>query len=163
MKRPKRRRHGIPAQISGIAGVYHVASELSRRGVIALPTNRNVAAFDIVASDQSGLRQAVLQVKSIQTRQNFWLLGRHVPDYMRKSSKAFYIFVRFDKKQDRPECFIASAKDVAKQNDRYVKDWYKRHKKTTKPVSWVYCWWLPKGKEKNYLNRWDKLRLVQGK
>lgn len=162
MKRPKRRRLGIPAQISGMAGVYHVASALSRRGYIALPTNRNVAGFDIVVSTQNGLKHAILQVKTVQAKANFWLMNRHVPDYMRKSSRALYAFVRFDKKQDRFECFIASAKDVAKQIDGYVKDWYKTHKRTTKPVAWVYCWWLPKGKEKNYLNRWDKLRLDSG-
>ena len=160
IKRPKKQRFGIPAQISGMAGVYYVAYELSRRSYVALPTNRNVAGFDIVASNQEGLKQVTLQVKTIQTKQNFWLINSQVPDYMRKSNHAFYIFVRFDKEQDKTECFIVSAKDVAKQIDGYIKDWYKTHGKKTKPSSWTYSWYLTKGKEKYYLNRWDKLKLA---
>jgi len=159
MKRPKRQRIGIPSQISGMAGVYYVACELSRRGYIALPTNRNVAGFDIVASNQKGLNQTILQVKTLQSKANYWPINRPVPDYMENSRRAFYIFVRFDKKQDKFECFIASPKDVATQIDGYVKTWYKKHDRSIKPDNWTYGWWLPKGKEKHYLNRWDRLRI----
>jgi hypothetical protein len=39
----------INTSLIGIAGVHHVVSELSRRGLIALPTVKNTAAYDIVA------------------------------------------------------------------------------------------------------------------
>ena len=159
IKRPKKQQIGIPRQISGMAGVYHVACELSRRGYIALPTNRNVAGFDIVVSNRKGLKQAILEVKTLQKKADFWLINRPVPDYMESSTRAFYVFVRFDEKQDKFECFIASAKDVAKQIKGYVKDWYKKHSKKTKPSNWTYSWYLPKEKESYYLNRWNKLRL----
>ncbi len=158
-RRPKKHHYGIPAQISGMAGVYYVAYELSRRGYIALPTNRNVAGFDIIASNQKGLRHTTLQVKTLQSKGNYWPINRPVPDYMSTSSRAFYIFARFDKKQERFECFIASGKDVAEQVGGWVRAWYKTHRKTTQPDSWTYGWCLPKGKEKSYLNRWDKLKL----
>jgi len=158
-RRPKKHHYGIPAQISGMAGVYYVAYELSRRGYIALPTNRNVAGFDIVVSNQKGLRHTTLQVKTLQSKGSYWLINRPVPDYMKTSSRAFYIFTRFDKKQERSECFIASAKEVAEQLERWVGNWYKTHSKTTPPSTWIYGWWLPKGREKSYLNRWDKLKL----
>lgn len=159
IKRPKKQRFGIPSQISGMAGVYYVACELSRRGYIALPTNRNVAGFDIVISNQKGLNQTILQVKTLQSRANYWPINRPVPHYMENSRRAFYVFVHFDNKKDKYECFIASAKDVAKQIEGYVKEWYKKHSRSTKPENWTYGWWLQKEKEKQYLNRWDKLKL----
>jgi len=159
-KRPKKRRHGIPAQISGMAGVYYVAYELSRRGCIALPTNRNVAGFDMVVSSQNGLNHAFLQIKTVQNKANFWLLNRPVPDYMRNSNLAFYVFVRFDKKQDKVECFVASAKEVAKQADHHVREFYKTHSRKTEPSTWTYWWEIPKVKEA-YLSRWDKLKLLK--
>lgn len=158
-KRPKKQQVGIPKQISGMVGVYHVACELSRRGYIALPTNRNVAGIDIVVCNQKGLNQTILQLKTQQKKADFWLVNGPVPDYMKNSRRAFYVFVRLDKKQDKFECFIASTKDVAKQIEGYVKDWYKTHSKKTKPNNWTYSWYLPRGKETYYLNRWDKLRL----
>lgn len=159
-KRPKRHHFGIPSQISGMAGVYYVAYELSRRGYVALPTNRNVAGFDIVVSSQEGLNHATLQVKTLQGKGNYWPINRPVPDYMRKSDRAFYIFARFDKKQDKFECFVVPAKEVATQVNRWVREWYKTHSKTTKPDNWTYGWVLPKGKEKRYLSRWDQLDLT---
>lgn len=36
------------AQLTGAAGVFYVASELSMRGMVALPSIRNVKGADIV-------------------------------------------------------------------------------------------------------------------
>ncbi len=44
-------RNGRPNTILiGIAGVHHVVSELSRRGLVALPTTRNIAGYDVVVA-----------------------------------------------------------------------------------------------------------------
>ncbi|GEM_PF-420625 len=158
-KRPKKQKFGIPSQISGMAGVYYVAYELSRRGYIALPTNRNTPGFDIVVTSQSGLKHVSLQVKTLQNKANYWPINRAVPDHIRKLKTVFFIFARFIKKEERFECFIVPAKDVAKQIDGFVKDWYKENPKSSKPSNWTYGWWLRKGKEKMYLNRWDRLKL----
>ena len=48
----------------GIAGVHYVVSELSRRGLIAMPTIRNTAGIDILVAKPNGSEQAVLQVKT---------------------------------------------------------------------------------------------------
>lgn len=48
----------------GIAGVHHVVSELSRRGLIALPTTRNVAGYDVIVLTPDGTKHANLQVKT---------------------------------------------------------------------------------------------------
>ena len=48
----------------GAAGVHWVVSELSRRGLIALPTVRNTAGFDIVVATPDGSSTATLEVKT---------------------------------------------------------------------------------------------------
>lgn len=48
----------------GIAGVHYVVSELSRRGLIALPTIRNTQSYDFIAATRDGTRHANIQVKA---------------------------------------------------------------------------------------------------
>ena len=38
----------------GAAGVHHVVSELSLRGLIALPTIRNTAGVDVIVTNMNG-------------------------------------------------------------------------------------------------------------
>lgn len=56
----------------GIAGVHHVVSELSRRGLVALPTIRNTAAYDVVVVTGDGKRHANIQVKTSSKRVSFF-------------------------------------------------------------------------------------------
>jgi hypothetical protein len=48
----------------GAAGVFHVSAKLMMRGLIALPTIRNTAGYDIIATTQDGTRHANIQVKT---------------------------------------------------------------------------------------------------
>ena len=48
----------------GAAGVHYVVSELSRRGLIALPTIRNTSGIDVIVTGRDGSRHANLQVKT---------------------------------------------------------------------------------------------------
>jgi hypothetical protein len=64
----------IPSALTGIAGVHYVVSELSRRGMIALPTIRNMGAYDIVVASADGRRHANIQVKTSSKRVTFWLM-----------------------------------------------------------------------------------------
>ena len=52
----------------GAAGVYFVASELSLRSLIALPTIRNTAGTDIVVVNKDGTWHANLQVKTSRSK-----------------------------------------------------------------------------------------------
>jgi hypothetical protein len=54
----------LPNDLIGIAGVHFVVSELTLRGLIALPTIRNTAGIDILVSEPDGADQAALQVKT---------------------------------------------------------------------------------------------------
>ena len=83
----------------GIAGVHYVASELSRRGMVALPTTRNTAAYDIVVVTPEGDRHANVQVKASSKRVTFFPMPP--VDKIRAGPRDFYVLVRWldDKKQ----------------------------------------------------------------
>jgi len=69
-----------------------VAFELSRRGLIALPTTRNTAGYDIVALSSDGARHANIQVKTAQRRPGFWPMPRS--EKIRRGHHDFYVLVR---------------------------------------------------------------------
>ncbi len=56
----------------GAAGVHFVVSQLSLRGLIALPTIRNTGGIDILVSEPDGNAQASLQVKTSLKKVIFW-------------------------------------------------------------------------------------------
>src|ERR1700691_2575315 len=60
----------------GAARVYYVAMELSRRGMIALPTIRNTAAYDIIVASRDGVKHANIQVKTSGKKANFWTVAK---------------------------------------------------------------------------------------
>src|SRR5688572_2605946 len=64
--------------LSGVAGEYFVAAELSRRGYVASLTLRNTRGIDILASNADATRSVGIQVKSKQGRGADWLLRKKV-------------------------------------------------------------------------------------
>lgn len=97
----------------GAAGVHCVAAELSLRGLIALPTIRNTAGTDIVATNPAGTWFANLQVKTSRSRVAFWPLGTHFRSWTGRNN--YYVFLRWLKAQRTFEIFLESAKAVAEQ------------------------------------------------
>lgn len=80
----------------GIAGVHHAVSELSRRGMVALPTIRNTAAYDVVVVTTGGSRHANLQVKTSSKMVGFF----RMPPSSRVMAGPhdFYVLLRWDDK-----------------------------------------------------------------
>ncbi len=95
----------------GAAGVHFVVSELSLRGLIALPTVRNTAGVDIVAVNKGGTWQANLQVKTSRSCVSFWPVGTRYADWC--SPNNYYVFVRYSTKIRRLEAFLESSLAVA--------------------------------------------------
>src|SRR5438034_3075823 len=62
--------------LTGIAGVHHVVAELSRRGLIALPTIRNLAAYDLIVTTLDGRRTANIRVRPSKNQHPFFLCPR---------------------------------------------------------------------------------------
>ena len=136
----------IPTSLIGAAGVHFVVSELSLRGLVALPTTRNTAGIDVLVSEPDGSAQAALQVKtSKQPRKEpgtgnfYWPTPS--PDKCLKGPRNFYVFLRHLPKEGRFEAFLESGCEVAKQ----VKQW----KNST-----LYYWALPKEKAKKLCDKW---------
>ena len=96
----------------GIAGVHFVASELSRRGMIALPTVRNTVAYDIVALNVEGTRHANIQVKASSKKVSFFPMP-HVSK-VRDGRYDYYVLVRWLKNESRDDCFLLTGREARK-------------------------------------------------
>jgi hypothetical protein len=97
----------------GIAGVHHVVSELSRRGVIALPTVKNTAAYDIVALNVEGTRHANIQVKASSKRVTFFPMPK--PEKIRTGNNDYFVLVRWLEPERRYENFLLSGREAKRQ------------------------------------------------
>lgn len=94
----------------GIAGVHHVVSELSRRGLVALPTVRNIAAYDVLVATVDGKRHANIQVKASLKRVNFFPMPS--ADKIRAGRHDWYVLVRWLAKEQRFEGFMLSGREA---------------------------------------------------
>src|SRR5260370_27956269 len=83
--------------LTGIAGVHHVVAELSRRGLVALPTIRNTAAYDIIVATPDGKRHANLQVKASQNRRSVFLMPPRPQG--RARPHRYYVLLRWPAKR----------------------------------------------------------------
>jgi hypothetical protein len=97
--------------ITGIAGEYFVAGELSRRGFMASVTLRNNDSIDIHASKLSDNKILAIQVKTNQFGGRSWPLSKKAESI--KSENLFYIFVALKGLTERPEYFIVPSEYIA--------------------------------------------------
>lgn len=100
----------------GIAGVHHVVSELSRRGLIALPTIRNIAAYDVIVTTPDGRRHANIQVKASLKRVNFFPMP--AVDRIRAGPRDWYVLLRWLPKELRFEGFMLSGRQAREEVKR---------------------------------------------
>jgi len=107
--------------LTGVAGEYFVAAELSRRGYIASITLRNTQGIDILASDPNATRQVAIQVKTNQNNKREWILNSKAEEMI--SDSFFYIFVSFGTEGHSPDYFIVPSKKVAQQIQLLHKKW----------------------------------------
>lgn len=94
----------------GIAGVHYVVAELSRRGLVALPTVRNTAAYDILVANQQGTRHANVQVKASYRRVSFFPMP--APERLRTGRHDVYVLLRWLEREDRYECFLLTGRQA---------------------------------------------------
>jgi hypothetical protein len=111
----------IASVFTGISGVHYVVSELSRRGLVALPTIRNCAGIDILVSDDIGNFSKVLQVKTSKDRVSFWPCAAK-EQYAGKNF--YFVFLRWLRKENGYEVFLEKGSRVVKNvlaNDEKMK------------------------------------------
>lgn len=107
--------------LSGIAGEYFVAGELSRRGFMASITLRNNDSIDIHASTGEGKRLVAIQVKTNQSGSRSWALG--VKSETLQADNLFYVFVSLKAENERAEYFIVPSKVVAERIKTEYTNW----------------------------------------
>jgi hypothetical protein len=110
--------------ITGVAGEYFVAAELSRRGWIATLTLKNTPNIDLTATTPDGLRTVNIQVKtrSVKNRKG-WVLTKKIETLV--PGENFYIaFVDLKGLEVRPDFYLIPrnlfSKWVAEQHSRWL-------------------------------------------
>ena len=97
--------------LSGVAGEYFVAAELSRRGFIASISLRNTRNIDILCSTEDGKRSVTIQVKTHQGSQRQWLLRKAAETLQEEN--LFYVFVRLNGPDGMPAYHVVESSIVA--------------------------------------------------
>ncbi|MFH0872121.1 MAG: hypothetical protein V1878_06485 [bacterium] len=103
----------VNGHLTGMRGVYLVASELSRLGFIASPTSRSAIGADILVTDQKCKRTYSVQVKTNAKPASFWLVGAKAREIHSKTH--IYVLVNIHSKKDAEviEYYIVPSKVVA--------------------------------------------------
>lgn len=141
------------SQLTGAAGVFHVASELSMAGWVALPSIRNVKGADILVADPDGRRFILIQVKSSKSKVTFWPIGEGARSW--KGRNCYYAFVR--RADDQFEVFLEKAFVVSREAEAGAKLVRKRGLK-----EWALAWpmtgqYATKGAESRARRQWEHL------
>src|SRR5438132_7204974 len=84
-------RPSLSRTLSGVAGEYFVAAELSRRGYVASLTLRNTRGIDILASNHDATKSVGIQVKTCQGNRADWMLNKKAEADLAKNLA--YVFV----------------------------------------------------------------------
>ena len=108
----------IVPKMTGMQGVYLVAAELTKRGLIASPTSRSAYGADLLVTDQKCKRAWSVQVKTNFGRPRFWLLNKHAADT--KSSTHIYVLVNLCQKNAKqllspPDFYIVPSRVLAQR------------------------------------------------
>ncbi len=142
--------------LSGVAGEYFVAAELSKRGYIASITLRNSKGVDVLCSNAEATRTVGIQVKTNQGNTATWILNQKSEGYY--ADNLFYSFVCLNNNQKPPDYFIVPSKTVA----RFVKESHQtwlsnpgRHGQAHKDCSMRHF----RDDVRQFQNRWDLLGL----
>ncbi len=103
------------SQLTGMRGVYLVASELSRLGFIASPTSRSAIGADILATDQDCQRSYSVQVKTNARTFSFWLLSKKAKEQVSDTHIYVLVNIRSRKDGEHIEYYVVPSKVVARK------------------------------------------------
>lgn len=120
--------------LSGIAGEYFVAGELSRRGYIASITLRNTASIDLLASN--GEKTVNIQVKTrCIERADSWNFGDSPLEHKETKNKIFYVLVEIHSDINNKEAgyYIFSKNKLNKLVEGNFQNWKAKNKSNGEP------------------------------
>jgi hypothetical protein len=159
-------------QLIGMAGVYYVAAELCRRGYLALPTTRNLRAFDLVVMNQEtgksiGIEVKTREPKKGESRIQFTVIqatGESIlyGDALEKRIKSHYVFVCLPPR-GHPKFFIVPKNDVKRLTKESIECYFEMRKHPRKPKEQVLKSSAPVGpylkQLEKYQDKWELLEL----
>lgn len=146
----------IDSGLTGIAGEYLVAGELTRRGFVASITLRNTRGIDIVVTNRDASKSVGIQVKASAGSRRGWILNKKGEDFYSKT--LFYVFVNLNGNDERPDYFIVPSKIVADYIKYGHAEWLNKPSKKGTPHR-DSTMRLFSDKEGKYLERWEFLGL----
>lgn len=111
----------ISKGLSGVAGEYFVAGELSRRGYIASITLRNMRGVDILVSGRDAARSAGIQVKTNQGSGKGWVLNKKAETL--EEDGLYYVFVNLNGPEGSPTYYVVPSAVVAEYCRRSHREW----------------------------------------
>jgi hypothetical protein len=142
--------------LTGVAGEYFVAAELSRRGYIASITLRNTRGMDILATNQEGSRSITIQCKTTQKSRKKWMLNEKCEEFF--PAKHFYVFVALGSVDERPSYHIVPSRIVADQTKREHSNWKRKRRRDGKKHGYSAVR-IFSDEQDEFLEKWDKLGL----
>ena len=146
----------LSSLLSGVAGEYYVAAELSKRGHLASITLRNTKGVDILCSNEDASKTVAIQVKTNRRSSREWILNNKAEKD--SSDNFFYVFVNLNDNVNSPDYFIVPSKFVSEFVTRSHQDWLdKPGAKGQKHNDSTMRKFADKGEV--YLNKWEILDL----
>lgn len=152
-------RSRLSTGLSGVAGEYLVAAELSRRGYVASITLRNTRGIDILASNADATRSVGIQVKTNQGASPSWVLTEKVekPIHGELAENLFFVFVCLNE-LGSASFHIVSRKEVARYCQESHRRWLETPGRKGRPHkdNPIRRFEDP---DNRYLNKWEALGL----
>jgi hypothetical protein len=144
------------SQLTGVAGEYFVAAELSRRGFIASITMRNTRGIDILATNSEAKRAVTIQCKTSRDKNKSWIVRDKSEDFV--SEAHFYVFVKLRTELERPDYYIVPSNVVAHYISTTHREWLKGKKASGGQRKDTAMRKFSDSEDK-YLEKWDLLGL----
>ena len=141
--------------LTGVAGEYFVAAELSRRGYVASLTLRNARGIDILASNVDATKSVGIQVKTTQGGKQDWLLSEKAE--ADSAENLYYAFVRLNGR-GVPEYYIVPRADVATYIRTSHQEWRETPRRDGKPHNETSMR-VFRDPSNKYRDRWELLGL----
>lgn len=142
--------------LTGVAGEYYVAAELSRRGYVASVTLRNTRGMDVIATNADASRSVGISVKTNRTNKKDWMVNEKAETF--HSNNLFYVFVNLIGAGENPEFHIVPSNVVATAVHKSHRAWLSMPKKSGEPRKDSSIRRF-KDPDNAYRNRWDLLKL----
>jgi hypothetical protein len=152
---PDTKAEKLSSILTGVAGEYFVAAELSRRGLVATLTLRNTRGIDILASNADATKSVGIQVKTCQGTRPEWILTAKAEVDI--AENLFYVFVCLPA-QGHPGFYVVPRATVASTVSEDHRKWKATPGRDGRPhgASNIRKFKDPDGA---YKDRWDLLGL----